>query len=50
MKARLPAAHERNLLVGRTDRVVRRVVVLRGLRRGAAACLHRIRHDVVGAV
>ncbi len=50
MKARLPATHERDLLGGRTDRVVRRLVVLRGLRRGAAACLRCIRHDVVGAV
>ena len=35
MKARLPATHERDLLGGRTDRVLRRLVVLRGLRRGA---------------
>ena len=50
MKARLPAAHERDLLGGRTDREVRRLVVLRGPRRGAAARLRRVRHGVVGAV
>ena len=50
MKARLPAAHERDLLGGRTDREVRRLVVLRGLRRGAAARRRRVRHGVVGAV
>jgi hypothetical protein len=34
----------------RTDREVRRLIVLRGLHRDAAACLRCIRHDVVGAV
>ena len=50
MKARLPAAHERDLLGGRTDREVRHLVVQRGLRRGAAACLRYIRHGFIGAV
>ena len=50
MKARLPAAQERDLLGGRIDREVRRLVVLRGPRRGAAARRRRVRHGVVGAV